>query len=88
MQTDNQPLTPIHPDQFAQWLSHPVTEHLFKDLETAYFDTAFDPLPIDSLDRLAIESIRRETVRAMTDIILEWVPAGAETEEEEHIGNE
>jgi len=88
MNNDKLPLEAIHPDQFAQWLNDPVTEHLFRDLENAYFDTALDPLPTESLDKLAIESIRRETVRAMTDVILEWVPAGADNEEEDHLGNE
>lgn len=88
MKVDSQPLPPVTPDQFAQWRDNPVTEHLYRDLETAYLDSALDPLPIDSIDQIAIESIRRETVRAFTDIISEWVPDGAEEEEENHIGNE
>lgn len=88
MQADSQPLEPVHPDLFEQWRNHLVTQHLYRDLETAYLDTAFDPLPITNLDKLAIEAIRRETVRAMTDLIMEWEPPGAETEEEDHVGNE
>ena len=89
MQIDSQPLPPISPDQFAQWLSNPVTEHLFKDLEAAFLDSALDPLPFDSIDKIAIESIRRETVRACIDLILEWEPEGAEKDDEgDQIGNE
>ena len=89
MPTDNQPLPPITPDQFAQWLDNPVTVHLFKDLQAAFMDSALDPLPFDSIDKIAIESIRRETVRAFIDLILEWFPDGAEPDEEgDQIGNE
>jgi len=89
MNLDSQPLPPITPDQFAQWRSNPVTEHLFKDLEAAYFDSALDPLPVDSIEKIAIESIRRETVRVFVDMISEWVPDGAEPDEEgDQIGNE
>ena len=87
MKLDCQQLPPVTRDQFAQWLDNPVTVHLFQDLETAYMDSALDPLPIDSIDKIAIESIRRETVRAFTDIILDWVPNGAEQEEND-IGNQ
>lgn len=89
MQIDSQALPPVSPDQFVQWLDNPVTAHLFKDIQAAFLDSALDPLPFGSIDKIAIESIRRETVRAFVDIILEWAPDGAEKDEEgDQIGNE
>lgn len=45
-------------------------------------DSLLDPLPLESMEKLAIEAIRRETVREFADLIFDWVPAGAETDEE------
>ena len=89
MLPDSQPLPPISPDQYAQWRNDPVTEHLYNDLAIAYLDSALDPLPVESMEKIAIESIRRETVRVFVDMISEWVPDGAEPDEEgDQIGNE
>ena len=79
----------VHPDEYEQWRNHPVTEMLYADLEDSYLDSALDPLPITSIDQIAIEAIRRETARAFVDLIMEWVPKGVDPEEEvENYGNE
>jgi len=86
MNLDNQPLPLVTQDQFVQWLDSLVTKHLITDLQEAFLDSALDPLPIDSIESIAIECIRRETVRAFVDLILEWVPDGAEPDEADEEG--
>ena len=61
---------------------------LYRDLEDSYLDAALDPLPCFSIDQIAIEAIRREAMRAHVDMIMEWVPEGAEKEEGDDFGNE
>lgn len=82
MQFNANKLPPVQQDQFRTWLNDPVTEHLFKDLEHAYFDSVIDPLPTGSIDALTIEALKREGRREFVDKILEWVPLGCNEDED------
>ena len=76
-------LQPVHPSQFKEWRDHPVTLHLFNDLEKTFLDCATDSLPYDSMEKIAIEAVRRDAWRDLIDLILEWSPAGVTQEDED-----
>lgn len=83
MRLHNRALPQVYPDQYKEWIGHPVTLHLIHDLERTFLDCTSDPLPTDSLEKLAMEAIKRDSWRELIDLILEWHPLGMTMEGDE-----